>query len=157
MPKRAPKLAVKSSSLHGLGVFAREDIQINCRVGVLRGKEVSPEDLVEADDVHRYQGKHGKIYDAFKTRLNVLKNSNHSCEVSDWMFIVDHTGLILFSMQPNMGPVSQDNGDVWFFALRTISKDDELTWNYGCKRCKQADATFICKCGSACCKLFYTL
>lgn len=81
VPHQAPKLAVTSSSLHGLGVFAREDIPIGCRVGVLRGQEVKPQDISPQDHGRLYRGKHGKIYDAFKPRLNVLKNSNHSCEV----------------------------------------------------------------------------
>jgi hypothetical protein len=56
-----------------------------------------------------------------------------------------------------MEPLIQGNGDVWLFALRTISKDEELTWNYGCKACKEEVTTFICNCGAASCKRFYIL
>jgi hypothetical protein len=81
VPQTPPMLAVKPSPLHGDGVFAREEIASGCRVGVLRGKEVSSQDVLPMDHGHCYRGKSGKIYNAFIPRLNVMKNSNHSCKV----------------------------------------------------------------------------
>jgi len=56
-----------------------------------------------------------------------------------------------------MEPLIQGNGDVWLFALRTISKDEELTWNYNPTKSKKAEATMVCNCGATHCKRFYIL
>ena len=48
-----------------------------------------------------------------------------------WMFLFGYGCLYNHSTTPNVEPMAQSNGNfVVFFAVRDISKDEELCWDY---------------------------
>ena len=142
-PDKQPRIEVRASAVHGLGVFAAQRIRKGTRVIEYLGERVSHE---EAD--RRYEDK-----DA---------NDNHT-----FLFIVDERTVIdagvngnearfvNHACRPNCESVIE-NRRVFIDALRTIEPGEELTYDYQIARepddPPDVDQIFACRCGFEGCR-----
>jgi uncharacterized protein len=140
---RVPRIEVRESAVHGLGVFARERIAAGARIIEYAGERISH---AEADRRYRHKDPHDNhtllfIVDA-RTVIdagvggNEARFVNHACE-------------------PNCESVIE-RGRVYIDALRTIEAGEELTYDYQIQReaddPPDIDTTFACRCNSAACR-----
>ena len=126
-----PKAECKKSPIHGLGLFATEDIKKGEIVGIIGGIVVPVSDIKE---YWKNVGHFGtQVNDDFwivpSTKKEVEKNGafNHSCE-------------------PNIGWV----GDIQLVAIKDIKKGKEITADYG--GYDTIGKSFKCNCGSKNCR-----
>jgi uncharacterized protein len=139
----APRIEVRESPLHGLGVFAAQRIRRGTRIIEYLGERVSHTEAdrryahKDAGDAHTFLF----IVDA-RTVIdagvggNEARFVNHACE-------------------PNCESVIEDRR-VFIEAVRTIEPGEELTYDYQIQRevddPPDVDAIFACRCGSAGCR-----
>jgi SET domain-containing protein len=140
---RGPLIEVRSSALHGLGVFAARHIRKGARIIEYLGERVSH---TEAD--RRYQHK-------------------DAADAHTFLFIVDATTVIDAGVggndarfvnhgcDPNCESVIE-NRRVYIEAVRAIEPGEELTYDYQIQRepddPPDVDAVFACRCGSERCR-----
>ena len=138
-----PLIEVRSSPLHGLGVFALRPIPKGTRVIEYLGERVSHQ---EAD--RRYEDK--------------SEDDNHT-----FLFIADDTTVIdagvdgnearfvNHACEPNCESVIED-ARVFIDAIRPIVPGEELTYDYQIQReasdPPDIDAIFACRCGQPGCR-----
>ena len=114
---RYPKLFIDRSKIHGLGLFAGEDIEWGQRLIEYQGELLSKKEV--------------------KRRLKFYDSIGFTC----LMQFGDGTGIdglaggnesrfINHSTQPNVGALRQGQRIV-FYSLDDIAKGEELTFNYG--------------------------
>ena len=115
---RYPRLFVARSNIHGLGLFAGEDIEWGRRLIEYQGQ------LLSAKEVKRRQ----RFYDSI----------GFTClmEFGDGRGVDGITGgnesrFINHSAQPNIGALREDDWRIVFYSLEDIAKGEELTFNYG--------------------------
>jgi len=141
--RQPPRIAVRNSPLHGLGVFALKRIAKGTRIIEYVGERVSH---AEAD--RRYQDKDAR--------------DNHT-----FLFIVDEQTVIdagvggnearfvNHACEPNCESVIEDSR-VFIDAIRAIEPGEELTYDYQIQReaddPPDIDAIFACRCGLASCR-----
>jgi SET domain-containing protein len=113
-----PRLFVSRSKIHGLGLFAGEDIEWGRRIIEYQGEPLS------LKEVKRRQ----KFYDSI----------GFTClmQFSDGLGIDGISGgnesrFINHSPQPNIGALREDKWHIVFYSLDDISRGEELTFNYG--------------------------
>ncbi len=140
---RGPLIEVRTSPLHGLGVFAARRIRKGTRIIEYIGERVSH---AEAD--RRYEHK-------------------EASDAHTFLFIVDaHTVIdagvggnearfVNHGCEPNCESVIE-NHRVYIEALRAIAPGEELTYDYQIQRepddPADVDAIFACRCGSERCR-----
>ncbi|HMH50474.1 MAG TPA: SET domain-containing protein-lysine N-methyltransferase [Candidatus Acidoferrum sp.] len=133
-------LEVRTSSIQGVGVFARRPIAAGTRVIEYTGEVISErEGDARYDD--RAMARHhtylmalddGRCIDA-GVGGNEARFINHSCE-------------------PNCETVEED-GRVWIQAIRPIAVGEELTYDYRYERSEGDDESFYrCGCGATTCR-----
>jgi SET domain-containing protein len=113
-----PRLFVARSRIHGLGLFAGEDIEWGRRVIEYQGAALSLKET--------------------KRRQRFYDSIGFTClmQFSDGLGIDGIAGgnesrFINHSMKPNLGALREEKWRVVFYSLDDISKGDELTFNYG--------------------------
>lgn len=132
---------VRSSGIHGRGVFATRDIPADTKIIEYLGEKIDKE---ESDirgwaqmDRHNETGE-AAVYiftldDDWDIDGNVPENAarliNHGCDVNCEAYIED--------------------GSIWIWAIRDIPKDEELLFNYGFDLDNWEDHP--CVCGADCC------
>lgn len=142
-PAAEPLIEVRTSPLHGLGVFALRPIEAGTRVIEYLGERISHE---EAD--RRYEGKsaddnHTFLFIADDTTVidagvdgNEARFVNHACD-------------------PNCESVIESSR-VFIDAIRAIAPGEELTYDYQIQReagdPPDIDAIFACRCGLPRCR-----
>lgn len=127
-----PRVRRRRSSLHGLGVFALEDIPKNKRIIAYTGEKISHKESLRRE--RRYI-KNGNIW-CFKLNNrwvidasvggNDARFINHSCTPNCYTQIVD--------------------GTIWVRAAKSIKAGDELTYNYY----TDGEGLIQCKCRPGC-------
>ena len=122
------------SQIHGTGTYANETIPARRKIGSLSGVVISKK---EADRRSKLDESiaivelwNGKALDA-TINSNQLRYINHSCMPNTYMRTI--------------------NNHVEFYALRRITKNEELTCNYGLTH---HEGTLACRCGAKGCKGF---
>ena len=130
---RYPRLFVARSNIHGLGLFAGEDIEWGRRLIEYQGQ------LLSAKEVKRRQ----RFYDSI----------GFTClmEFGDGRGVDGITGgnesrFINHSAQPNIGALREDDWRIVFYSLEDIAKGEELTFNYGFDLENYKE--YLCLCGS---------
>jgi len=140
---QAPLIEVRTSPLHGLGVFAARRIARGTRVIEYLGERVSHE---EAD--RRY---HHKNADDSHTLLFIV--DSHT--VIDAGVEGNEARFVNHSCAPNCESVIV-NQRVYIDAIRTIEPGEELTYDYQIQReaddPPDIDAIFACRCGVERCR-----
>lgn len=126
----SPKVVIRKSEIHGLGMFAKEKINKGEIVFIKGGHIVSRDELYSSEQISSYL----PIDDDFfigakhKEEENRIKLfNNHSCD-------------------PNCGM----RGEITFVAIRVIHKDDELTCDYAMIDNEKYE--FSCSCKSPLCR-----
>ena len=115
--RSGPRLFVARSEVHGLGLFAGEDIEWGQRIIEFEGQRLS------AREVRRRQ----KFYDSIGfTCLMEFGNG----EGVDGLLGGNESRFINHSLQPNVGAMRDEHGIV-FYALDDVAAGEELTFNYG--------------------------
>jgi uncharacterized protein len=141
-PTTAP-FAVRSSALHGLGVFATRRIARGMRILEYLGERISH---AEADRRYQHRAAHDNhtflfIVDA-RTVIDAGVDGNEAR-------FVNH------ACAPNCESVIEDRR-VFIDAIRTIQPGEELTYDYQIQRepddPPDIDAIFACRCGGPGCR-----
>jgi len=138
-------IEIKSSGIHRHGVFAKKDIPKGLRIIEYTGRKISKEegDRILKETFHKHQmdpENHAGTYifeldDMWDidgdTSDNDAKYINHSCNPNCKMDIT--------------------NGEIWIYAIKDISKGEEITYNYGFEINEKNLYDFEeqeCRCGS---------
>jgi SET domain-containing protein len=141
-PKRA--YAVRTSPIHGRGVFATRTIRQGSDIIEYRGRRVSMEaadELPDSDPRNPYHTflfelNDGRVIDA-AVRGNAARWINHSC-------------------RPNCVPYENDEGRVFIEAKRTIRAGEELSYDYKLnvpgRHTNALLANYVCRCGAPRCR-----
>ena len=142
--KKKPAYAVRNSPIHGRGVFATRTIRKGADIVEYRGRRVSMEAADELPDSDPNNPYHtflfelddGRVIDA-DVRGNAARWINHSCA-------------------PNCEPYEDDEGRVFIEAKRTITKGEELLYDYRLnidgRITKTMRAAYECRCGAPRCR-----
>jgi SET domain-containing protein len=103
----------RSSSIHGVGGFARLDLEAGKRVLEYVGERITKRESLERCQLdNRYIFALDNDHDLDgSVSWNSARYLNHSCA-------------------PNCEALSQDEG-IWIFAERRIKAGEEITFNYG--------------------------
>jgi uncharacterized protein len=135
---------VRSSSIHGKGVFATRVIRKGTSLIEYRGTRVPPEsaDNLEGgnpeDPSHTFlfETSDGTVIDASR-RGNAARWINHACD-------------------PNCEALEDDDGRVWIHARRSIRAGEELTYDYRLRVdgriTKRLRELYACRCQSPRCR-----
>ena len=138
-----PLIEVRTSALHGLGVFARRRIAKGTRVIEYLGERVSH---AEAD--RRYEGKGAGDNHTFLFIADDATVIDAGIDGNDARF-VNH------GCTPNCESVIEESR-VFIDALRAIAPGEELTYDYQIQRepddPPDIDVVFACRCGQAGCR-----
>jgi SET domain-containing protein len=136
--------AVRTSTIHGRGVFAAADIAKGKRIIEYRGERVAWDDAVTRPDSDPDNPFHtfffslddGRVIDA-NVGGNEARWINHSCA-------------------PNCETEESDDGRIYIIAKRNIAKGEELAYNYRLKiddkLTKKEFAAFECRCSAPKCR-----
>ncbi len=128
------KLANRKSNIDGTGAFAEEKIPAGRKIGDLGGEIIPLREArrraKQTERVAIVEFGDGRALDA-SINPNALRYVNHSCMPNTYM-------RVCYSR-------------VEFYALRSISKQEELTCNYGPTH---HDGKHPCQCGAPNCKGF---
>jgi len=113
-----PQLFVARSRIHGLGLFAGEDIEWGRRVIEYQGERLS------SKEVRRRQ----RFYDSIGFTCLVQFGDGVGL---DGILGGNESRFINHSQEPNLGAVREDKWRLVFYSLDDINQGDELTFNYG--------------------------
>ncbi len=136
------KLELRSSRIHGSGVFAREAIAEGARIIEYTGEVISVKEADRRADVKQDDG-HTFFYSLNKRQIvdggvggNVSRFINHSCD-------------------PNC-ETRIEKGHIYVYAIRAIAAGDELVYDYHLfldRRLSRGEREiYVCRCGSANCR-----
>jgi len=139
----APLLEVRSSEVHGLGVFARERIPERSRIIEYLGERISHQEADRRYDDHDENDNHTFLFNVDRGLVidagvngNEARFINHSCE-------------------PNCESVIEHR-HVYIEALRDIEPGEELCYDYQIGRERgdppNVDEIYACRCGSPGCR-----
>jgi len=143
-PKSKKRYVVRSSGIHGKGVFATTTIRKGTRITEYRGKRTTEELAAEQPDSDPNDPFHtflfslsdGTVIDA-SGRGNEARWINHSCD-------------------PNCETVEDDDGRVFIHAIRTIRPGEELTYDYQLvidePVTRRLRRDYACGCGTPICR-----
>ena len=136
----SPKLEIRSSSIHGKGVFAKKDIKKDEILFVISGYVITVED-------------DNKTNDKFVIDYEIDLSEDFSIgplKPSDMELMPQH--YINHSCNPNAGI----NGQVFIVAMRNISRGEEIVYDYAMvtSRNERSNLHFKmkCFCGSKNCR-----
>lgn len=116
--KGYPKLFVARSPIHGMGLFAGENIEWGQRLIQYQGQLISK----------REAQRRRRFYDSIG--FTCLMEFGDGRAV-DGLFGTNESRFINHSTKPNVAAVREGERDIIFYALDDITKGQELTFNYG--------------------------
>lgn len=121
---RSPWLAIRRSSIHGRGGYARTDISVGTRVIEYVGEKITKAESERRCDAqmerHVRNKKEGAVY-VFELNKRYDVDGRVSWNTARW---INH------SCEPNCEP-QIIRGHIWIIALRDIGEGEEITYNYG--------------------------
>lgn len=115
---RYPQVYVARSRIHGLGLFAGEDIDWGRKIIEYQGQ------LVSEKEARRRQ----RFYDSIGFTCLVQFGDGRAI---DGLFGTNESRFINHSTRPNVGAIREGGSRMIFYALDDIEKGKELTFNYG--------------------------
>jgi SET domain-containing protein len=113
-----PKVFVAPSNLHGLGLFAGEDIEWGRPVVGFQGEHLS------SKEVARRQ----RFYDSIGFTCLIQFGDGRGV---DGVLGGNESRFINHSLQPNVCAIREGEWRIVFYSLSDIAKGEELTFNYG--------------------------
>lgn len=113
-----PKLNVGRSKIHGLGLFAGEDLEWGQKIIEFRGQRLSKREVARRQ----------RFYDSIGFTCLIQFGSGDGVDgiVGD-----NESRFINHSTKPNLGAVREGPWGVVFYTLDDIPAGEELTFNYG--------------------------
>jgi len=145
--KRLPPYIVKSSPIHGTGVFARRRIAAGTCIIEYRGERISWDEAQRRAEQSGQAINHtyffslsdGRVIDGGR-RGNEARYINHACE-------------------PNCEAMEHEDGRVYIYALQEIERGEELHYNYALiyegRHTPAVKRAFACHCGTPGCRGTY--
>lgn len=142
-PSRPLHYVVRSSGIHGNGVFARRRIVAGERIIEYRGERIDWETALRRAEekdgplghTFLFSLADGRVIDGGR-RGNAARFINHSCE-------------------PNCEAMEHEDGRVFIYALRDIRRGEELSYNYALiydgRHTPAVKRAFTCHCGAPSC------
>jgi SET domain-containing protein len=139
-----PKIVVKTSRIHGRGVYAARKLHKGERIIEYRGERITwkecdrrpPSDPNDPNHTFFFSLSDGKHVIDANVRGNVARWINHGCD-------------------PNC-ETEEDDGRVWIQALRDIRRGEELSYDYGLIVDERITPTlkkqYQCLCGAKNCR-----
>ncbi len=135
----SPHIAVKESSIHSIGIFAKKNILAGTRVIEYVGEKITKAESDRRADIPLQQNKRNESYGAvYIFTLNKRHDIDGNVPYNTARFI-NH------SCDPNC-EAEVIRGHIWIIALRGIKKGEELSYNYNYGFDDYEDHT--CRCGS---------
>jgi SET domain-containing protein len=116
--KNRPRLLVAPSKIHGLGLFAAEDIEWGQRLIEFQGQRLSP------NEVRLRQ----KFYQSIGFTCLIEFNDGRGI---DGVVGGNESRFINHSTKPNVAALREGDWGVVFYSLVDIAKGQELTFDYG--------------------------
>jgi SET domain-containing protein len=113
-----PRLLIARSKVHGLGLFAGEDIEWGQRLIEFKGQWLS------AKEASRRQ----RFYDSIGFTSLIQFNDGQAI---DGLVGGNESRFINHSSQPNVGALREDKWRIVFYSLDDIARGEELTFDYG--------------------------
>jgi SET domain-containing protein len=135
--KRAVKIEVRKSGVHGQGVYAVQSISKGTRIIEYKGERVPWEAAPDDDDPHTFNFglENGQVINP-EVGGNDARWINHSCD-------------------PNCEAVEEDDR-IFIYAIRDIQPDEELLYDYQLEIDEPITETskkkFACHCGASDCR-----
>jgi uncharacterized protein len=115
---RRPRLFLGPSNIHGLGLFAGEDIEWGLRLIDYQGQVLSEKEVKRRQRFYDSIGFSCLIQFGDGTGIDGLIGGNEA-------------RFINHSSQPNVGALREDRWRITFYSLEDIEEGEELTFNYG--------------------------
>ena len=135
-----PMIEVRTSTIHGQGVFARRPIREGTRIIEYAGERIS-----EGEADARYDDRSMKWHHTYLMALADGRCIDAAVGGND-------ARLINHSCDPNCQAVEVDER-VWIEAIRPIAAGEELSYDYAYRRHDGDDEGFYrCRCGARACR-----
>ena len=115
---RYPRLFVARSKIHGLGLFAGEDLEWGRRVIEYQGQHLSEKEVTRRQ----------KFYDSIGFTCLMQFSDGQGI---DGVVGGNESRFINHSTEPNLGALREGARRIIFYSLDDIVKGEELTFNYG--------------------------
>ena len=131
----SPKAKAQESSIHGLGVFARESISKGNTVGVLGGV------IVPKSNIKEYWGVMGHVGIQIDNDFFIVPTKREELKAK---------GVFNHSCEPNLG----FSNSITLIAIRDIKPEEELVFDYAFNEIYFED--FSCNCCSQHCRKVIT-
>mgnify|MGYP001438881151 FL=1 len=135
---------VKSSKIHGHGVFATQNIKKNQKIIQYIGEKVT-----RSEGNKRSEKRIKKFLNSNRTGSVYIFELNRHYDI-DGSPLYNKARYINHSCNPNC-EVDIKNGEIWISSIKNIKKGSELFYDYGYSFDKQDYKDHICKCGSKNC------
>ena len=116
--KTYPQVFVARSKIHGLGLFAGEDIEWGRRIIEYEGRPLSLKEVKRRQKFYDSIGYTCLIQFADGSGIDGISSANEA-------------RFINHSTQPNVAAIREDKWRLVFYSLDDIAKGEELTFNYG--------------------------
>jgi hypothetical protein len=116
--RRLPRLFVAQSKIHGLGLFAGEDIDWGRRIVEFQGQPLSGAQAKRRQRFNDSIGFSCLMQFADGLAIDGIAGANES-------------RFINHSPRPNLGAIREGKWRIVFYSLDDICRGDELTFNYG--------------------------
>jgi SET domain-containing protein len=115
---RSPRLFVAPSKIHGLGLFAGENIEWGRRLIEFHGAPLSRKEVARRQ----------RFYDSIGFTCLIQFGDGQGV---DGVVGGNESRFINHSLEPNVGAIREGDWGVVFYSLTDIAKGEELTFNYG--------------------------
>lgn len=139
-----PYIKVKSSKVHGKGVYAKKDIEKGTRIIEYVGRKITKE---ESDRIYNKQLELHKKNPTKTGSVYIFNASEtHDLDGDVWWNLAK---LVNHSCSPNCEALTEDDGTIALYAKKKIEKGTELNFNYGYDA--ECYEDHPCRCGSKNC------
>ena len=135
---------VKTSKIHGTGVFALQNIEKGRRIIEYIGQKITKR---EGDK--RSERRIKKYLNSKETGSVYIFELNSKYDI-DGSYLYNKARYINHSCDPNC-EVDIIDGEIWISSIKNIKKGVELSYDYGYEFDKDDYKDHICKCGSKNC------
>tara|TARA_B100000989_G_C19418684_1_gene417642 strand:- start:276 stop:764 length:489 start_codon:yes stop_codon:yes gene_type:complete len=135
---------LKKSKVHGKGIFATTYIKKNSRIIEYIGEKISKKEGDRRSELRLSKYLNSRIYGSV-----YIFELNSKFDI-DGSPLYNKARYINHSCNPNC-EVEINNGKIWISSIKTIKKDDELSYDYGFEFDKEDYKDYKCKCKSKKC------
>ena len=135
---------LKKSKVHGTGIFATTEIQKNTRIIEYIGEKILKKEGDRRSERRLSKYLNSKLYGSV-----YIFELNSKFDI-DGSPLYNKARYINHSCSPNC-EVDIKKGKIWISSIRTIKKDEELSYDYGFEFDKDDYKDYKCRCNSKNC------